>query len=432
MCNIKFRDDNLSPNTSEFEDEDEEEEDDHGDSSGGSSEPDFDWDVQDSDESGDDNADGAEFSVDEEGGGGGNNEDTDEEDGRETLEEDDDLIAAIKLVRMRSRRETPPAIDCGDLMVDISFHPSTNILAAASITGDLVLYKYDTDNVTICDTLEVHTKACRAVEYSDDGELLFSASRDRSIMISDSRTGKLKEFYDKAHEGALYCLTIVSEHVFASGDEDGVIKLWDVRHKDPIFSLSGRVKDYISGMVTTDSKRYLACTSGEGTVTSINLPARKFHVQSEVYESEYMCAGLCRDDTKLIAGTANGRLVFYNWGEFGLHSDVFPGPSKKAINCLVSISDNIVITGWEDGQIRATYLFPNKGLGIVGQHQLSVDALDISHDGRFIASCSLDQKIHFWPISFFNDIDFSNDMSDNTNLPSSQYTDRRTFFADLE
>lgn len=81
---------------------------------------------------------------------------------------------------------------------------------------------------------------------------------------------------------------------------------------------------------------------------------------------------------------------------------------------------------------RATYLFPNKGLGIVGQHQLSVDAMDISHDGRFIASCSLDQKICFWPISFFNDIDFSSVLNDDTNLPSSQYTDRKTFFAGLE
>ncbi|XP_075234496.1 WD repeat-containing protein 55 homolog [Lycorma delicatula] len=430
MCNIKFRDENLLPNGNELEDEDDEEE--HGGSSEDTSQGYNDWDeTSDFSDTGGDN-DQDEDENEQAIGGNEDDDDDDDDDIEDEEREDDDLLAAIKLVRMRSQRETSLHIDCEDLTVDISFHPKTNVLAAATITGDLILYKYDVDNVTVCDKLEVHTKACRAVEYSDDGDLLFSASKDRSIMISDSRTGKLKEFYDKAHEGALYCLTIISEHVFASGDEDGVIKLWDVRHKDPIFSVSGKVKDYISGMVTTDSKRYLACTSGEGTITTINLPARKFHVQSEVYESEYTCAGLCRDESKLVAGTANGKLVFYNWGEFGLHSDVYPGPSKKAINCLVSISDNIVITGWEDGQIRATYLFPNRGLGIVGQHQLSVDALDISHDGKYIASCSLDQKINFWPISFFNDIDFSDVLNDQTNLPSSQYADRRTFFADLE
>lgn len=49
-------------------------------------------------------------------------------------------------------------------------------------------------------THEVHNKACRAIEYSEDGELLFTVSADKSIMVTDSESGKLRQFYDNAHE----------------------------------------------------------------------------------------------------------------------------------------------------------------------------------------------------------------------------------------
>lgn len=81
----------------------------------------------------------------------------------------------------------------------------------------------------VLDTLEVHTKACRDVEFSLDGTLLLSASKDLSVMVSDTETGKLVRFYENAHEAALYCLTIVNEHLFATGDDDGTVKLWDLR-----------------------------------------------------------------------------------------------------------------------------------------------------------------------------------------------------------
>lgn len=78
-------------------------------------------------------------------------------------------------------------------------------------------------------------------------------------------------------------------------------------------------------------------------------------------------------------------------------------------------------------------MFPHKQLGIVGRHDLSVEALDISHDGAFIASSSVDQKLRFWPISFFENPDILdvNKRNKQRNLPSSNIVDNASFFADL-
>lgn len=59
------------------------------------------------------------------------------------------------------------------------------------------------------------------------------------------------------------------------GDEDGTLKLWDLRDKDsqPIFALK-EVDDYISAILTNTAKKILLTTSGDGFLTAINIGAR--------------------------------------------------------------------------------------------------------------------------------------------------------------
>lgn len=85
---------------------------------------------------------------------------------------------------------------------------------------------------------------------------------------------------------------------------------------------------------------------------------------------------------------------------------------------------------------RATHVFPQRHLGVVGQHQLPVESLDISHDGQFIASCSHDQNIKFWTVKYFEDIQVDGKRKAkkaelHNNLPSSKCTNVSDFFSGL-
>ena len=53
---------------------------------------------------------------------------------------------------------------------------------------------------------------------------------------------------------------------------------------------------------------------------------------------------------------------FYRKDQCGLHSDQFPG-HPDAVNSILSVSDNIVMTGCEDGYERAVHLYPHRFLG---------------------------------------------------------------------
>ncbi len=96
-----------------------------------------------------------------------------------------------------------------------------------------------------------------------------------------------------------------------------------------------------------------------------------------------------------------------------------------AINDLIAVTENVVITGCEDGTIRyyrnlvaiytfklcneffiyvfrAVHLYPHRFVGAVGHHEgrFPVEKLDVSSTGELVASISHDQMVKFWNISY--------------------------------
>ncbi len=62
-----------------------------------------------------------------------------------------------------------------------------------------------------------------------------------------------------------------------------------------------------------------------------------------------------RGGTKLVAGSGSATLYLFNWDQFGYHSD-----QPDAVNAMIPITDNVIITACEDGHVRALHLFPHR------------------------------------------------------------------------
>lgn len=351
--------------------------------------------------------------------------------------EDEDEVVRNIIKELKKERSKPNDIITDDFPTDLSFHPSNNILAVSTVMGDVMIYRYANEENVLLHTHEIHRKGIRDIEFSSSGLDLFSCSRDKSIVCSDFETGKFKRFWDNAHSEPIYTITVVDENLVASGDDEGTVRLWDLRvnANEPIFSIK-EVDDFISCITTNNQQKLLACTSGDGYLTTINIASRKMYIQSEPYEEELTCAGIFRNESKLIVSSSKGNFYTFNWGEFGYHNDAFSGPTTP-ISFMLPITERIAITAGEEGVIRAMHLVPGRILGIVGQHSLAVEALDISHDGELIASSSHDNDIRFWNIKYFEDfdeIDYTSKPDKKAarhNFPSSLAANRSDFFADL-
>lgn len=235
-------------------------------------------DSEDSEDSMDDSAGDDDATAKESNGGGGNtagarptattSNRTEEDD------EEDDVIQRI-IANSKASKVHPPDINIDDYVVDLSFHPSEDLLAAGTMTGDVLVYRYSVDECELMNTIEIHSKAIRSFEFDGDGTQIYSASKDRSIMITNVETGKFVREYSQAHEQSISKLLVIDANLFATGDDDGTVKVWDVRdnQKKAIFGLK-EVDDYITALLTNDAGKLLLATSGDGYLTTINIGMR--------------------------------------------------------------------------------------------------------------------------------------------------------------
>lgn len=62
-----------------------------------------------------------------------------------------------------------------------------------------------------------------------------------------------------------------------------IFLVWDLRQKNdaPIFSLK-KMEDYVSAIVTNREEKYLVCSSGDGSLSTFNIPGKKMHVQVSI------------------------------------------------------------------------------------------------------------------------------------------------------
>lgn len=75
------------------------------------------------------------------------------------------------------------------------------------------------------------------MRFSGDGRLLYTASTDRSLLAVDAASGKARARKSDAHDDAINRLATLSETGLASGDDEGVVKLWDSRQGDEVAAL---------------------------------------------------------------------------------------------------------------------------------------------------------------------------------------------------
>ena len=77
-------------------------------------------------------------------------------------------------------------------------------------------------------TFNHHTESCRAVEFSPDGNMIYTGSKDKSISVITK--GQLALHTKDASPEAIYSILHMQDgNIIASGDDDGMIRIWDLR-----------------------------------------------------------------------------------------------------------------------------------------------------------------------------------------------------------
>ncbi|KAM4611658.1 WD repeat-containing protein 55 [Polymixia lowei] len=297
-------------------------------------------------------------------------------------------------------RETPEDIKLEAIANTLAFHPTRDIVAFGDIDGDIYTYSY---SCTEGESKELwssghHLKSCREVAFSQDGEKLFSVSKDKSVHIMDVEVGKLETRIPKAHAAPINALLLVDENIVATGDDGGTLKVWDMRKGSAFMDLKHH-EDYISGIAVDQAKRILLTASGDCTMGVFNMKRRRFELLSEYQSGDLTSVAVMKRGRKVVCGSSEGTIYIFNWNGFGATSDRF-AVKAESVDCIVPLTDSIMCIASMDGFIRAINLLPNRVIGCIGQHVGEpIEQIARSRDSRFLASSAHDQLVKFWDIS---------------------------------
>ncbi|CEM05746.1 unnamed protein product [Vitrella brassicaformis CCMP3155] len=287
---------------------------------------------------------------------------------------------------------------------DLQFHPSEPVVASSNVAGHVLFHQYNVAEGTarLVLELEAHDESCRAIRFFPDGQHMVSGSADYRVQVVDRQGNRV---WRKKHRGKVNAVNVLSEQIFASGDDDGVIKVWDLRQPKSVMSFHEQ-GDFISDLMPDDEVKYLLATSGDGTLGVYDLRTRNGELEalSDPHDDEYLSLQIMKDGRKVVCGTQNGVISLFSWGDFGDLNDRLLG-HPMSVDAMVKLDESTLLTGSSDGIIRIVSILPNRIIGVLGEHgetlfergeSFPVERLALDPSNAILASLSHDLCIKFW------------------------------------
>jgi len=154
----------------------------------------------------------------------------------------------------------------------------------------------------------------------------------------------------------------------------------------------------ISNMDYRQDLNMLVSASCDGMLGVFDLRKSSLYAMSDHFEEDILGAVIVKQGKKVLAATSEGTINVFSWDWFGDCNDRIVG-HPGAIDCMIKYDEDTVITGCEDGLIRAVSVLPNKIISILGDpldagdEIFHIQKVTLSHDKKLLASCSLDNMV---------------------------------------
>ncbi len=322
-------------------------------------------------------------------------------------------------------------------ILSVAFHPSENLLAAGTATGEIWVYRaltgepfltclghtdgvwsvafspngcmlasssddhtirlWDINTGQCLSILEGHTNRVRSVAFSADGSYLASGSDDRTIRVWNVNTGFCFKIL-QGHTERVWSIALNSDgNLLATGSNDQTVRLWNIGTGDCLKILQGH-SSWVRSVAFIPNGDLLASSSDDQTIRlwDVNtgdclkiLQGHNSWVQSVAF----------RPDSTLLASGSNDQSIRL-W-------EVSTGDCLKTlqghihgVRCVTFHGrGQILASGGDDQTIRIWDVDTGYCLKTLGGYTNRVWSTIFSPKGTILASGSEDQQIRLWDVN---------------------------------
>lgn len=205
--------------------------------------------------------------------------------------------------------------------------------------------------------LHGHERAITKIKYNREGDLLFSASKDKKPNVWYSLNGERLGTFN-GHNGSVWCIDVNWDTTrFMSGSGDNTLMIWDCE--------TGKV----IGKLETNSSVRTCSFSYSGNLTVYSTDKALGH-QCEMFiiDTRNVDAGLSKQDT--------------------IHRISIDGPRISAV--LWGALEETIITGHEDGVINIWDVTTGKKINTNKGHKTQINDMQMNKDGTMFVTASKD------------------------------------------
>jgi WD40 repeat protein len=180
----------------------------------------------------------------------------------------------------------------------------------------------------------------------------------------------------------------------ASGDMDGLVKLWDAQSRVELYTFRSASNRVSSVAFSPDSQRLAAA----GQDTLVRLWDLQTAAELTPLEGPSgAVTSLAYSPTLLAAGSDDGKVYLWNMPD-GVILGVLSGHSSYVTSVAFAPDGSILAAGSEDDTIWLWSIPSGNALGVLRGHTSTVSSVAFSPDGTMLASTSADHTVRLWNI----------------------------------
>nr|WP_290226049.1 CHAT domain-containing protein [Trichocoleus desertorum] len=293
------------------------------------------------------------------------------------------LLQALYTVQERQRLEQHR-----DSVTSVSFSPSGQILASASADRTILLWRLDG---TLRTAISGHGDRVTAVQFSPDGKLIGSSSADQTVRLWQADGKPLRVL--RGHAAAVNSISFSPDgKTLASASSDGTIRLWQ-RNGQPLktWTVQGGSIQHLS---FNPNGQTFASAHQDGSIKVWQLNG----TLQQTLQGHKGVVNMVRfsPDGQLLASASNDQTIRL-WNPNGAPVQVFPGHQAAATAISFSPDGKRLASVGGDRMVKLWNL-KGKLLQTLPGHSSRIETVSFSPNGQFLASGSGDRTIKLWQV----------------------------------